>query len=251
MKSMIRLEFFKMRGRYVWLLPLSFLVVQGGWMWWTMKRMSHLDIMQGWQHYLYQLPLLNAILLPILMAVIASRVADVEHKGCMLRQLCVVQPTGGIIAAKLVYGSWYLICLLTGQMATMLLIGLYKGFYGPIPWQYFGYYLLFTFTVTLCIYMVQLFLSLFIRNQAISLIIGMAGGFCGLFSLFLQNHLISRIILWTYYSQLFLCGMNWDKETRVSDMYWVAPNWQAFALLFIGMLLTMFIGWRLFEQKEC
>ena len=41
---------------------------------------------------------------------------------------------------------------------------------------------------TLCIYLVQLLLSLFIVNQAIPLIIGIAGSFCGLFSLFLANH---------------------------------------------------------------
>ena len=69
--------------------------------------------------------------------------------------------------------------------------------------------------------------------------------------LFLANHPLSRLVLWTYYSQLFLCGMNWDKETRITEMYWIEPAWGSFALLTAGFLLTLWIGWRLLERKEC
>ncbi len=251
MVQAIRLEFFKMRGRCFGLLLLLCLLVQGAWLWWTFKSMSHLEIIQGWQHYLYQLPVLNAILLPVLMAVMASRAAEIEHKGTMLRQLYTIQPAGKLLLCKLLYGGWYLALLLAGQLLTMLLIGLYKGFYGPIPWGYFGCYLLFTFVITWCIYLVQLLLSLFITNQLIPLLVGAAGSFCGLFSLFFQQYWFSRLILWTYYSQLFLCGMNWDKETRITEMYWITPDWAGFFLLTAGFLLTIVVGWRLLERKEC
>lgn len=250
MKREVRLEFFKMRGRYSWLI-LMFLLVQGAWQWWCMRSISHQQIVQGWQYYLYNLPVMNAILLPVLMAVLASRSADIEHKGQMLRQLRTVETFGMLLLTKLIYGSWHLLWLLAGQIATMLFIGCYKGFYGPIPWNYFGYYLLFTFLVTLCIYLVQLLCSLLVRNQVISLVMGLAGGFCGLFSLFLQRHWLSKLLLWTYYSQLFLCGMNWDRQTRATDMYWVAPDWGSFALLAAGFIVTLVIGWCLLERKEC
>jgi len=247
----IGLEFQKMRGRFLFLLPLAFLVLQTAWMWWTVKDMHHLEIEQGWQHYLYQLPVLNVILLPVLLAVLASRSADAEHKGNMLRQVWVMQPRGQLFAAKLCWGSWYLFWILAGQLITMLLIGLYKGFYGPLPWGHIGCYLLFTFTVSWCIYLVQLLLSLLVRNQAIAIIVGLAGGFCGLFSMFLRQALWCRLVLWTYYSQLFVCGMNWDRETRSTDMYWVPPNWSSYACLLLGIALTLLTGRYLLERKEC
>ena len=106
MVQAIRLEFFKMRGRCFGLLLLLCLLVQGAWLWWTFKSMSHLEIIQGWQHYLYQLPVLNAILLPVLMAVMASRAAEIEHKGTMLRQLYTIQPAGKLLLCKLLYGGF-------------------------------------------------------------------------------------------------------------------------------------------------
>ena len=114
----------------------------------------------------------------------------------------------------------------------------------------FGYYLLFTGLTTLCMYLVQLLTAMLISNQAVGLIVGVVGSFCGLFSLFLQQHVLSKLWLWPYYSQLFLCGMNWDKETRVTEMYWVTPDWGAFLLLLAGFLLTLLAGWRLLERKE-
>lgn len=251
MKQAVSLEFVKLRGRLLWLLPVLCLAVQGAWLWWAMRSMSHQEIVQGWQHYLYQLPVTNALFLPVLMAVMASRVADVEHKGLMLKTLYTMQPRGQLLLAKLLLGGWYLLWLMVGQLFTLLFIGLYKGFYGPIPWGYLGCHVLFTYTITLCIYLVQLLLSLFVVNQAVPLIVGIAGSFCGLFSLFLLNHPLSRLVLWTYYSQLFLCGMNWDKETRITEMYWIEPAWGSFALLTAGFLLTLLAGWRLLERKEC
>lgn len=251
MKKAVSLEFAKLRGRWLWLLPLLCLAVQGAWLWWNMSGMSHREIVQGWQHYLYQLPAVNAIFLPLLMAVLASRLADVEHKGLMLKQLYTVQSRGKLLLAKLTVGGWYLLWLMAGQLFTMLLVGLYKGFYGPIPWGYFGCYVLFTYTITLCIFLVQLLLSLLICNQAIPLIVGITGSFCGLFSLFLANHPLSKLVLWTYYSQLFLCRMDWDRETRITEMYWLEPAWDSFALLMVGFLLTLWAGWRLLERKEC
>ena len=247
----LQLEFFKLRGRMLWLLPVLLLLLQAAWMWWGMKSMSHQETIQGWQHYLYQLPVLNAIMLPVLMAVMGSRIADIEHKGQMLKLLYTVEERGYVLLAKLLCGGWYLLWILLGQLGTMLAIGMYKGFYPPVPWGYFACYILFTFLTSFCIYLVQLLISLLIKNQAISLIVGIAGSFCGLFSLFLNITPVNKLILWSYYSQLFLCGMNWDRASRNTEMYWVAPNWESFLLLAAGFLVTLWIGWRLLERKEC
>ena len=247
----LQLEFFKLRWRMLWLLPVLLLLLQAAWMWWGLKSMSHQEIIQGWQHYLYQLPVLNAIMLPVLMAVMGSRIADIEHKGQMLKLLYTVEERGYVLLAKLLCGGWYLLWILLGQLGTMLAIGMYKGFYPPVPWGYFACYMLFTFLTSSCIYLVQLLISLLIKNQAISLIVGIAGSFCGLFSLFLNITPVNKLILWSYYSQLFLCGMNWDRASRNTEMYWVAPNWGSFLLLAVGFLVTLWIGWRLLERKEC
>ena len=47
MRTYIRLEFYKLRGRLLWVLPFLFLLVQGAWMWWAMGSMRHQEIVQG------------------------------------------------------------------------------------------------------------------------------------------------------------------------------------------------------------
>lgn len=75
------MEFRKIRRRKVWVIVAALISVQILWSLWEIDRMDAHDLSQGWMYFLYQFPLLNSIMMPVIAAVVASRLCDIEHKG--------------------------------------------------------------------------------------------------------------------------------------------------------------------------
>ncbi|MDR3891050.1 MAG: ABC transporter permease, partial [Blautia sp.] len=81
----------KQKRRRIWLIPLGFLVIL--YLWISVSRNSFYadDLAMGYSFLLYQLPLLNVVLVPVMTAVIASRLCDMEIKGNTLKLLYTLQ----------------------------------------------------------------------------------------------------------------------------------------------------------------
>ncbi|NCB37071.1 MAG: ABC transporter permease, partial [Clostridia bacterium] len=109
MNRALILEFEKIRHRKVWLIVSAMLLVQTLWSLWSVGRMDATELAQGWMFFLYQFPLLNAIMMPVLAAVVASRLCDIEHKGHMLKLLHTVMPAGRLFNAKFLCGALYML----------------------------------------------------------------------------------------------------------------------------------------------
>lgn len=247
--KLLRLEFYKTRRRKLWLVVLLFTLAQILWTLWAMSRMDASDRSTGWLWCLNQLPMLNAIFLPIMATVLASRISDLEHKGQTLKLLETLVSSGGIFNAKLICGFFYLTGGILVQNGTILCAGLGKGFQGPLPIRAFGLYLLSTLAVTWTVYLLQLILSLLILNQMIPLLVGVAGGFIGVFSLYLPTS-IGKLLLWGYYAALGLVGMDWDKPTRTVTFFRISWDTSAFFQLIAFSLLLYLAGRILFYRKE-
>ena len=100
--KLLKCEYLKTRKRYVWLTALIITVFC---LIWTLHgNYNDFILDNGWMMFLYQLPIINTLFLPILAMVIASRLADIEHKGVMLKQLCPIAKKGRLFDAKLLYG---------------------------------------------------------------------------------------------------------------------------------------------------
>jgi hypothetical protein len=204
---------------------------------------------QGWMYFLYQYPLLNSIMMPVIAAVVASRLSDIEHKGQMLKLLDTVMPAGRLFAAKFLCGALYMFAAVLLQVIVMVAVGHAVGFAGNPPLDKLLYYLLFTTAVNLTILLLQQILSLLFVNQMVPLTVGLIGGFAGLFIMFFPQNL-ERLLLWGYYGVLMLVGMNWDRATRISDLYYTPVDWGGFITL-AGMFCAIYIiGHTLFVRKE-
>ena len=76
-------------------------------------------------------------MLPIGVAVIASRSCELEHRGHTLKLLETAVTPGRLYAAKLAWGALVLAGLPPGARRPLLALGLAMGFPGGTPWGRF------------------------------------------------------------------------------------------------------------------
>ena len=116
MRLWLSVEWRKARRRRLWL-PLAALVaMQGLWLAWAVRGMDAAEAAQGYLGCLYQLPMMNAIVMPVAAAVLVSRLCDMEHRGDSFKQLFTMQPAHGLFDAKLVLGGAWLLAAVVGQL---------------------------------------------------------------------------------------------------------------------------------------
>lgn len=249
MRKAIVLEFQKIRRRRVWMIVTAMILVQILWSIWGVGRMDAHELSQGWMFFLYQFPLLNSIMMPVVAAVVASRLCDIEHKGQTLKLLNTVMPAGRLYTAKFLCGALYMLAAVFLQLIVIVAVGYAVGFIGNPPLDKLFYYLFFTSAVNLTILLLQQVLSLLFVNQMVPLTVGLIGGFAGLFVMFFPQNL-ERLILWGYYGVLMLVGMDWDKVARITDFYYTPVDWAGFINLAVMFCVIYIIGRALFVRKE-
>lgn len=244
----VSMEFYKIRHRKVGLTVLVVIIVQLMYALWQMKYKSSHQLSQGWMDCIYSFATINCIIMPMLVAVIGSRLSDIEHKGNTFKLLKAIMPSRQLFAAKFLCGSFYLLIAVLLQVGIMIFIGKQRGITQEFPSGYFCYYGLFTFLVSLTLLLLQLILSLQFLNQMIGFCIAIGGTFLGLYSLFFEN--AAKYVLWGYYMLLSPVKMDWDKSTQIVNFYWSGVPLCEFFVLLISLALLYIIGKKLFIRKE-
>lgn len=253
MIKLLKCEYKKTRGRWIFIMALVITAVQIVWGLYGDYE-SDFIIKNGWMSFLYQLPLVNAIFLPLMSIIVSSRLCDIEHKGAMLKQLAVITDKGKIYDAKFIYGlAIVMLCNVLSWSATIV-CGYVVGFEGECLIKLYLLYLLFTVVPTLAVYIFQHTLSLLFKNQAVTFFTGIIGTFCGLFSMFLpQIPFLRKMFIWGYYGVLQFVGMfGWTKETRYAEVYFEVMDidWTYFLVLAAACVVMYVIGRWLFCRKE-
>lgn len=249
MMSLLKCEYKKTRGRYILITAIVITVLELCWVLYGDYDADSIE--KGWMAFLYQLPLINEIFMPILAIVVASRLCDIEHKGSMLKLICCMTEKKKLYDAKLIYGISVIAVCFVIQYAAVIVFGFIKGLGGVFPVKSYLLCALFTFVPTIEIYIVQHTLSFLFKNQAISFFAGVIGEFLGLFSMFLpQLPLLRKLIIWGHYGALQFVGLNWDRETRISDFYYFDLDWAFFTAVVIVTIVLYFAGRKLFTLKE-
>jgi hypothetical protein len=249
MSAAIGMEILKTKGRKIWLVVMVMMAVQLLWAGWAISGKDADDLIQGWLFFLYQFPMLNCIIMPVIAAVVASRLSDAEHKGQTFKLLETMMPVRRLYAAKFIWGSIYMLGAALGQLAIIIGMGFVLQFGGPVPWGALASYLFFTVVVSLTIYAFQQGVSMLVANQMVPMTLGLVGGFFGLFSMFFPQG-FQKLVLWSYYGVLMQVGMNWDQATRATDFYWMPIDWIGFILILVYFGLIYGIGQMLFVRRE-
>lgn len=248
MKS-IRIEWRKIKRKHFALVVLGTLLLLLFWQLWSTSRMDETDLIQGWMGLLYQMPLLNCIVLPIMTGVLASRISDIEHKGNTFSMLRLLIQNRSIYFAKIYLGVFFVGITTLGEVMMMLMLGFLRGFITSPPWGFLIYFFGYTLLVSIALYLFQLLLSLILKNQLIPIGISIMGSFIGLFSLYMPGR-IQEFFVWGYYGVLSNVRMNWDAVSRIIDYYWTPLNWGGIVVIVAFSIVITVLGYRLFIRKE-
>ncbi|MFR8548920.1 MAG: ABC transporter permease [Lachnospiraceae bacterium] len=243
-----RAEKQKSRRRYIWSIPAIFWGFEFLWALWQLSTASSDDMRHGYTMLLYNLPMLNVILLPIMCAVIASRLCDMEIKGDTLKLLYTMQKRTVLYDCKYLLGLKYLALFSLGQGALLPLCGMLYPIREQLDPVQLAQSVVVVFTVSALVLCVQQFLSMHSRSQILPLVTGLAGSFLGLFSMFFPAD-ISRLILWGYYAAFSVIGMNWDAATRYIEYYDIAFPAAKFAV-FLCFTVAAYLVTRTFTAKK-
>ena len=108
-------ELKKGRHKRLWLVPLVFLIVLFLWSAYTYQNAATEDLAAGYTKMFYQLPLMNTMLMPVLLSVLASRLCDMEIKGQTLKLLYTLQQKGSFYDLKFVHEGFYLLLFTIGE----------------------------------------------------------------------------------------------------------------------------------------
>lgn len=209
----LTVEYRKQRHLSVWLIPLLFLAVLFLWGTVSQRNLSDYDLAQGYSWLLFQVPVLNCVLMPVMLAVTASRICDMEVKGQTWRLLFTLQNKGGFYDRKFLTEFLYLLLFCLGELAVILLYGALYGYTEPLPGVLFLRHLAATLLAGTAVLTLQHILSLLSANQIVPLLAGLAGSFVGLFSEFFPPAL-ARLVLWGYFGAFVPYGIDWDEASQ-------------------------------------
>lgn len=242
----IRTEFQKLRRRHLGLL---FLAAFGLIVLWTLWAVNDLDLTKlndTTALLTTNLLLMNTILSPLLLAVTASRMCDMEQAGNTYTWIFTMQTPSSFLDSKLAAGIFYMLVFDLGQFFFLIAMDMrfLKGFQ-----LYHLEYLLSIFAVHLFLFLLQLLLSLRYENQLLPLFISIGGTFAGLFSWFLNRLPLRYIIPWGYFAALCNTGMNYDRATRYTEYYWTSYPLIWLAVLLLCTFLLYHFGKRRFARQ--
>ena len=149
--KLLRLEFFKCRRRKILLVCAAVLAAELLWLVTTFLRQDAEDLRQGWMLLLYNLAMVDAIIMPISVATIASRNCELEHKGTTLKLLETMAAPGALYTAKLAWGALVLAALLMVRWALFMVVGILWQFPGEVRWGRFGLFTLISWAVSMMV----------------------------------------------------------------------------------------------------
>lgn len=245
----ISLELKKTKHRGIWLVLALLLLLITGWIGYNMNDERFLGF--GWMMTLYNAPLMNAVLIPTGIAVFASRIVDMEHKGNTWKLLETMQRKFDIYTGKILYGFAAILIFSVAELVNLLWMGSTVGFKGtPDLWAY-GLFFVQTLVVSYNLYLLQMIISLIFPNQAVALCTGLCGSMAGLFLMYVpQWPLLRNIIPWGHYGASMFVGMDWNKEQKIKGFYYMSQD-NGVIFFIIGWLFILLAGgWLVFKHMD-
>lgn len=241
-------EWMKVRRKKIVLVPAAFLLFTFLWLSWAV-RSAHMESAEdNWMWLLLCISMVNTILMPTMIAMLASRLCDVELKGNTLKLLCTMECKGRLFDMKFLTGAVYVEAYVAAELVMMFVFARVHGFAGGMTLRHLICFLLQCGLVSLGVLLLQMLLSLFSANQILPLAAGLAGSFLGLFSWFVSSPLW-RPIVWAYYNLLAYIGQNWDEGSRIVSYYEVPLDRAALVTLLAAILIGYAWGRQLFVRR--
>lgn len=246
----LQTEFQKIKRKKIGLTMCALIGVQFAWLLWSGARPDENERLQGWIETLHSLPLVSVIMMPAIMSVLASRLADVEHKGNTIKQLNTLRHPGALYRAKVVCGTLFILAISAAQFLFVIALGYARGYAGHPEWKYYATAFVLNLACCLSLYLFQLLLSMLFFNQMIPLVAGLGGSMLGLILMYIKTY---SFLPWGGFLSAAQVGMDWNPETRIVHFYYreySRVELCATAMIFVWIVVFYVMGKVLFSRKE-
>lgn len=208
------------------------------------------ELANGYSALFYSIPVIEAILMPVMMAVLASRLWEMEVKGSMPKLLYTLQERRSLFAGKAAYGLLEVLLVTLLEMGAAVLLGIVHGYTEAFPAGQFGYLTVCALAVNAMLFGSEFLLMILARTPLPALCVGILGSLVGLFSAFLPP-IVSYFVPWGYYIPLSTYEVaNWDEAAHTVTYGTRAFNWGLLAFtVFLGGVL-FYTAWRSVQKLE-
>ena len=183
------------------------------------------ELAQGYSELLYSMPVIDALILPVMMAVLPARLWDMETKGAVV--------------------------LLTAlQMAGVAVLGKVHGYTEALPAAQLGYLAVCTLTVELMLFFGEFLIVLRTGSPLPALCVGIVGALLGLFTAFMPP-IFTYFVPWGYFIPLSAYEVaHWEQATHTVT-YGTRP-WNFGMLAFTAALgVVLFVlSWCSVQKEE-
>lgn len=205
----------------------------------------------AWEDLIIGPAAINGLFFPILAAVIASRICDMEHKGNTWKLLeCNNQNRKSIWFCKFTIVSTLMMLAIFIQAFIIIAYGNSVGIVQPLPVRTLLGFVLGTAMITFVVVTIQVFFSLVCTNQLIPMSIGMIGALIGFISTLLPPG-IRNILIWGNYAELMVLGQDTSSGNLQSSGLVVRNiNFVPLAILFVVGLVAYVAFRKRFEKYE-
>lgn len=203
MITILGLEYFKIRRKKIWTMILLFLVVEMLWAFLSISRsIAGNPDHAVWESVFFSISSMNGLFMPIISAIVVSRICDMEHRGATWKMLVATNVgRSRLYAVKYICSNSLLLYGILAQAALMIVFGLIKDFPGAPPIELLIRFMGGSLLTTLAVTALQQWISMAIKNQAFALCLGMLGGFIGM-TAGLFPDAVRHIFIWSYYLDL-------------------------------------------------
>lgn len=208
------------------------------------------ELANGYSALFYSIPVIEAILMPVLMAVLASRLWEMEVKGSMLKLLYTLQERRCLFAGKAAFGLLEILLVTLLEMGAAVLLGIAHSYTEAFPAGQFVYLTVCALAVNVMLFFSEFLLMLWFSNPLPALCVGIVGALLGLFSAFLPP-ILSYFVPWGYYIPLNAYEVaHWDEATRTITYGTRAFNWGLLTFTVFLSVLLFCAAWRRVQKLE-
>lgn len=199
---------------------------------------------QHWEGTLLWYAMAKAMTAPLLAAVLASRLVDVEHQGNgWLMAATLGQSKGRLCLTKILALAPVVAATTAFELGGLVAASRFVGARLPLPTGTWLWYAFASFAITLALLAGHIWLSARVENQLTGLAVGVLGAFAGVFSMLMPSWL-AHILPWGYYAVA--------SAYRMSGLgYEATPiDWPAVTLFLLVLSALVAVGLRRLDRTE-
>lgn len=208
------------------------------------------ELANAYSALFYSIPVDNVLIFPIVMAVLASWLWDMEVKGSTWKLLYTLQSRRSLFLGKALFGIMEVLLVTFLEMGGVFLTGKIYGYTEAFPISQLFYLTGCTLAVELMLFFGAFLLMLLAGNPLLALCAGIIASLTGLFSAFMPK-VVSYFVPWGYFVPLGTYEVaNWDQAAHTVT-YGTRPyNWGLLVFTVVLVMLLFYAAWRRVQKQE-